>query len=159
MIPRTKVFFLVELHEDHMGPLLQPNQDPSSEPTAPLILASSANLLRVHSIPLLMLLFKRLNNIGSSTDSWGTSLITHFHLDIQQLTITLWTGPFIISYPTAYPSNPYLSNLAARILSVSPLSHYVTVWAHSADYKQIWISLALHISKLQNNLFPSLSIS
>ena len=62
---------LVESHEVSTGPPLQPVQVPldgtslpSSVLTAPHSLATSANLLRVHSIPLSVLLIKTLNSPG-----------------------------------------------------------------------------------------------
>ena len=65
---------LVEFQELGMGPPLQPTQVPldgipsPSTLTASLSLVSSANLLRVHSIPLSMSPTKMLNNTGLSTD-------------------------------------------------------------------------------------------
>ena len=59
---------------------------------------------------------KIFNSIGPSTDPGGTPLGTGFRL--EPLTIPLWTGPssqFLIRL-TVHPSNPYLSNLEARML-------------------------------------------
>ncbi|KAK4825966.1 hypothetical protein QYF61_003535 [Mycteria americana] len=71
---------LVEPHQVHMGPLLQlvhvPLDDiPSGVSTAPLSLVSSANLLRVHSIPLSMSLMKILNSTGPTIDHYPLDTI------------------------------------------------------------------------------------
>ncbi|KAK4830142.1 hypothetical protein QYF61_008569 [Mycteria americana] len=47
--------------------LLSIHSSPSFEPTAPISLVSSANLLKVHSIPLYMSLMKILNSIYAYT--------------------------------------------------------------------------------------------
>ncbi|KAK4810808.1 hypothetical protein QYF61_008780 [Mycteria americana] len=88
---------------------------PSSESTAPLSLESTANLLRVHSVPLSMSVMKILNSTGSRTP-----LVTGFHLDIEPLTRSLWTQPssqFLI-HLTVYPSNPSLSNLETSVSAI-----------------------------------------
>jgi len=57
---------------------------PSSVSTAPLSLVSSANLLRVHSIPLSVSPTKMLNNTGPSTNPCGTPLVINLHLETFQ---------------------------------------------------------------------------
>ena len=57
----------------------------SAVSTAPLSLVSSANLLRVHSVPSSMLPIK----VSESTSPWGTQLITGLHLGIVPLTRAL----------------------------------------------------------------------
>jgi len=57
------------------------------------MLVLSANLLRVHAIPLYMSLMKILNNIGPNTDPGGTALVTDLHLDIELLIAILWMLP------------------------------------------------------------------
>jgi len=85
---------------------------PSGMSTASLILASPANLVRVHSISLSRSLMKIFNSIGHSTDPWGTPLVSSVCLDIKPLTTTLWLRPsnqFLI-HQTDHLSNPRLSN-------------------------------------------------
>ncbi|KAK4825953.1 LOW QUALITY PROTEIN: hypothetical protein QYF61_003471 [Mycteria americana] len=100
---------LVEPHQVHMGPLLELVQVPLDGipvSTGPLSLVSSANLLRVHLIPLSMSLMKILNNI-------------------EPLTTTLWMRPssqFLI-HRTVHSSNPYLSNLERRMLITESQNH------------------------------------
>ena len=65
----------------------------SSVSTAPHSLVSSVNLLRVHSVPLSMLLTKRLNSTVPRTQPWGTPLVTGVHLDIEPLTATRSVWP------------------------------------------------------------------
>ena len=48
------------------------------------------NLLKVHSIPLLMPFMKILKIFIPNTDPWGTPQITHLHPAIESVTITLW---------------------------------------------------------------------
>ncbi|XP_025008935.2 uncharacterized protein LOC112532911 [Gallus gallus] len=54
-------------------------------------LVSSANFLRVHSTPLMMLLMKILKSVSLSMDPCGTTLITNCHPDMEPLTAALWT--------------------------------------------------------------------
>ena len=61
--------------------------------TVPLSLVSPANLPRVHSVLLSMLLMKVLNSTRPNTNPWGTPLVTDLHLDIEPLTTTLWLQP------------------------------------------------------------------
>ncbi len=65
------------------------NGIPSSVSTAPLSLVSSANLLRVYSIPSSMSLIKMLKSTSPKTDPWGTPLVTGLHLDIEPFRGTL----------------------------------------------------------------------
>lgn len=90
----------------------------SSISASSINLVSTENLLRVHSVPLFMSLIKILNNTDHSKDTWGTPLISVFYLDIEPLAVTLQMLPFsqFFIWLTAYLLNPYLSNLAARIL-------------------------------------------
>jgi len=53
-------------------------------------LVSSANLLRLHSIPSSRSLIKMLNRSGPSSEPWGTPLMTGRQLDLTPLTTTLW---------------------------------------------------------------------
>ncbi|KAK4811045.1 hypothetical protein QYF61_015749 [Mycteria americana] len=66
---------------------------PSSRSTLPHNLVSSANLLRVHSIPSSRSLIKILNKTGPKTEPWGTSLVTSRQLDLTPFTTTLWARP------------------------------------------------------------------
>ncbi|KAK4824318.1 LOW QUALITY PROTEIN: hypothetical protein QYF61_013593 [Mycteria americana] len=63
---------LVEPHTVGLSPSIQPAQIPLS--TLPHNLVSSANLLRVHSIPSSRSLIKMLNRTGPNTEPWGTPL-------------------------------------------------------------------------------------
>ncbi|NXV25094.1 SSF1 protein, partial [Cepphus grylle] len=54
---------------------------------------STANVLRVHSIPPSMSPTKTLNSTGPSTDPWGTPLVTGFRVDVEPLTATLGVRP------------------------------------------------------------------
>lgn len=60
---------------------------------------------------------KILNRICASTDPGGTLLITGFHLDIEPLTLILWTWPFsqFLNHLTVHPSNLHLSNSEVRM--------------------------------------------
>ncbi|KAK4807043.1 hypothetical protein QYF61_018384 [Mycteria americana] len=66
---------------------------PSSRSTLPHNLVSSANLLRVHSIPSSRSLIKILNRTGPNTEPWGTPLVTGHQLDLTPVTTTLWARP------------------------------------------------------------------
>ncbi|KAK4817624.1 LOW QUALITY PROTEIN: hypothetical protein QYF61_021527, partial [Mycteria americana] len=88
----------VEPHTIDLSPWIQPVQVPlaflpSSRSTLPHNLVSSANLLRVHSIPLSRSLIKILNRTGPSTEPWGTPLVTGRQLDLTPFTTTLWARP------------------------------------------------------------------
>ncbi|KAK4823633.1 LOW QUALITY PROTEIN: hypothetical protein QYF61_004366 [Mycteria americana] len=77
---------LVEPHTTGLSPLIQPVQIPlafvpSSRPTLPPNLVSSANLLRVHSMPSSRSFIKVLNRTGPSTEPWGTPLVTGRQLE------------------------------------------------------------------------------
>lgn len=61
-------------------------------------LVSTADLLRMYSIPLSMSLMETFNRTGPSTDPWGTPLVTHIHQDVESL-ITLHYS-CILSYPS-----------------------------------------------------------
>ncbi|KAK4829093.1 hypothetical protein QYF61_002044 [Mycteria americana] len=65
----------------------------SSRSILPPNLVSSANLLRVHLIPLSRSLIKILNRTGPSTEPSGTPLVTSCHLDLTPFTTTLWVWP------------------------------------------------------------------
>jgi len=89
----------------------------SSVSDVPLSLASSVNLLMVHSIPLSMLPTKMLNNTCPSTNLWGMPLVARLCLDIEPLTISLWVQPssqFLIQ-PVIHLSNPFFSKLETRM--------------------------------------------
>jgi len=62
-------------------------------PTLPPNLVSSANLLRVHSMPLSRSSVKTLNRTGPSTNPWGRPLVTSHQLDLTPLTTTRWAQP------------------------------------------------------------------
>ncbi|KAK4828634.1 hypothetical protein QYF61_000282 [Mycteria americana] len=66
---------------------------PSSRSTLPHNLVSSANLLRVHSIPLSRSLIKVVNRTSPNTEPWGTPLVTGRQLDLNPFTTTLWARP------------------------------------------------------------------
>ncbi|KAK4825193.1 hypothetical protein QYF61_025121 [Mycteria americana] len=66
---------------------------PSSRSTLPHNLVSSANLLRVHSIPSSRSLIKLLNRTGPKTEPCGTPLVTGRQLDLIPFTTTLWAQP------------------------------------------------------------------
>ena len=75
---------------------------PFSELTTPHSFVSSANLLRMHSIPLLMSLLKMLKSTGPSTDTGGTPIVADLHPDIEPLT-TLWLHPATSSSSSEHP--------------------------------------------------------
>jgi len=90
---------------------------PTGVSTTTYSLASSANLLNVHSTPLSTSLIKILKSTGPSTDSCGTLLVTDLHPEMETLTTTLWTqscSSFV--YWTVHPSNPSLSSLERMLL-------------------------------------------
>jgi len=80
----------------------------SGVPTTPLSSVSSANLLRVHSVPSSSSLMKKLNKIGPSTDPWGTLQVTGLQLDSAPLMTTLRALPFsqFSVHLTVYSSSP-----------------------------------------------------
>jgi len=86
---------------------------PSTVSTSPLSLVSSANLLRMHSIPSPMSLIKMLKSTGPKTVPWGTLLVTSLHLDIELLITTLCLQPFnqFLFQRVVHSSNPHPSNL------------------------------------------------
>ena len=55
---------------------------------------SSANLVRLHSVPSSRSLMKVLNRTGPSIYSWGPLLVTGLQLDFVPLITTLWAWPF-----------------------------------------------------------------
>lgn len=70
-----------------------------------------ADLLRVHTIPLM----KILNRIGPSMDLSGTPLVTGFHFDIEPLAVTLEDIAIHPAHLRIYPSNSYLYNVVVRM--------------------------------------------
>ncbi|KAK4822069.1 hypothetical protein QYF61_009330 [Mycteria americana] len=92
-LPLLDLMRFTQAHFSSLSRSLWMTSRPSAVSTAPLSLVSSANLLRVHSISLSMSLMRILNRTGPSTDSRGTPLVTDLHLDIEQLTATLWIRP------------------------------------------------------------------
>jgi len=89
---------------------------PSGMSIAPLSLVSSANLLKVHSIPLSVSSSKMLNNTSLSNNPWGMPLITGHHLDSKPLTTTHWVWlsiQFLIQQ-VVHPSDPFFFNLVTR---------------------------------------------
>ena len=95
-----------------------PGWHPSDVWTAPHSLVSSANFLRMHSIPLSMSLMKILKSNQSQHWLLGDTIHhTAFHPDMEPLTTTLWTwscNQFFFHW-TVHPSNPYLSGVERRI--------------------------------------------
>ena len=67
---------------------------PSIVSVAPLYLVSSANLLRVHSIPLSQSLIKMSKNTSPKKDPWRIPLVTGLHLDVKPLITNLCLWPF-----------------------------------------------------------------
>ncbi|KAK4827132.1 hypothetical protein QYF61_014526 [Mycteria americana] len=65
----------------------------SSRSTLPHNLVSSANLLRVHSIPSSRSLIKILNRTGPNTEPWGTPLVIGCQLDLTPFTTALCAQP------------------------------------------------------------------
>jgi len=78
---------------------------PSNVSTAPLILLSSANLLRLHSTPLSVLPMKLLYSTSPSREPSGRLLVTGVHWDIELLMATLSSVTIQpIPYPAVGPS-------------------------------------------------------
>jgi len=76
---------------------------PSVTSIASLSLVSSANLVKVHSIPLSRSLIKMLK---TKVDPCGTSLITRLCRAIEPLTTTLWLRSPLSTEYSVQPSNP-----------------------------------------------------
>lgn len=115
-------FGLGQLHCGSNGPTPPAPESASgrhsfSQANPQLIFMSSTNLLRVHLISLSLQSMKILNTISPSTDPWGTSLVTGFHLNIDPFTPSLWIQPsnHILILRIVHPSDLYLSNLEARL--------------------------------------------
>ena len=66
----------------------------------------------------LLSLTKMLSSTCPNTNPSGTPLITGVHLDIEQLTASLWAWPFnqFLVHQVVHASNPHLSNLETRLL-------------------------------------------
>ncbi|KAK4810855.1 hypothetical protein QYF61_008827 [Mycteria americana] len=81
---------------------------PSRRSTLPHNLVSSANLLRVHSIPSSRSLIKILNKTDPNTEPWGTPLVTGRQLELTPLTTTLWPQPSsqFFTQRRVHPSKP-----------------------------------------------------
>jgi len=71
-------------------------------------LVSSANLLRIHSVPSSRSLMK-LNKTGLTTDPWGTPLVTGLQLDSAPL---MTTKPSEFCYSTSSQSTSVSTHLA-----------------------------------------------
>lgn len=73
--------------------------------------ASSANLLRRHSVFSYRSLMNMLNNAGPSTVLQWTPLATGLQLSSWPLIITLWDLPFhqFSNHPTSYSSSPQVA--------------------------------------------------
>lgn len=86
---------LVELHEIHLCPILQPIKTPLNGSTPILCishLASSVNLLRVQPVPSSKSLIKTLNSICPSIDPWDTLVVSGLQLGFVQLIPTFELG-------------------------------------------------------------------
>jgi len=79
---------------------------------------SSANLLRVHSVPSSRSLMKMLNRTGPSTDPWGTPLVSSLKLDFMSQITTLWGWLFssFSVHLTVCSSSPYFNSFSMRLL-------------------------------------------
>jgi len=90
---------------------------PSIVSDAPLSSVSSANLLRMHSIPSSTSLIKMLKNTSPNTHPQGTPPMISLCLDMELLTTTLWLWPSnqLFIYRIVRPSNSKLSNSEIRI--------------------------------------------
>ncbi|KAK4827727.1 LOW QUALITY PROTEIN: hypothetical protein QYF61_021155 [Mycteria americana] len=87
---RDPTLSLVEPHRVGPSPSIQPVQIPlaflpSSRSTLPHDLVSSANLLRVNSIPSSRSLIKMLNRTGPNAEPWGTPLVTGCQLEFSHV--------------------------------------------------------------------------
>lgn len=86
---------LVELHEIHLCPILQPIKTPLNGSTPILCinhLASSVNLLRVQPVPSSKSLIKTLNSICPSIHPWDTLVVSGLQLGFVQLIPTFELG-------------------------------------------------------------------
>ncbi|KAK4832380.1 LOW QUALITY PROTEIN: hypothetical protein QYF61_022235 [Mycteria americana] len=81
---------------------------PSRRSTLPHNSVSSANFLRVHSIPLSRSLIKILNRTGPNTEPWGTPLVTGHQLEQTPFTTTLWVqlSSQFFTQRRVHPSKP-----------------------------------------------------
>ncbi|KAK4828032.1 hypothetical protein QYF61_022809 [Mycteria americana] len=84
---------LAQAHRSSLSRSLCRASLPSSRLTLLPSLLSSANLLRVHSIPLSRSLIKILKKTGPKTKPWGTPLVTSCQLDLTLFTTSLWAQP------------------------------------------------------------------
>ena len=101
----------------------------SSVSDVPLSLASSVNLLMVHSIPLSMLPTKMLNNTCPSTNLWGMPLVARLCLDIEPLTISLWVQPssqFLIQ-GVVHPSHQFFLQFGDQNVMQDDGKHFAQV--------------------------------
>ena len=87
---------LVELCPTGLSPVIQPVQIPALLPTgrsaSPANVVSSANLLRVHSMPSTRPSVMILNRTGPDSDPWGKPLVTCHQLALTPFTTTLWAS-------------------------------------------------------------------
>ena len=98
---------------------------PSGRSTLPPSLVSSANLLRVHSIPSSRSSMKMLNRSSPSTEPWGTPLVTGHQLHSTPLSKTLWAQPSASASPSGAYTHPdhgqpwFSTRTAASVASVT----------------------------------------
>ena len=80
-------------------------------------LVSSANLVRVPSIPLPRSLIKILNRTGPSSDPWGTPLVTRRQLALTSFTTTLWAWPSsqFFTQQRVHLSRPWAASFSRRM--------------------------------------------
>lgn len=103
-----------------------------------LFLWSHQTLLELHSSPSPGLM-KMLNRIGSSTDPWGTLLVTVLQLAFIPLIITLRTQPFIqfSIYLTVSSSSPYISSLSIEDLIVNIVKGFQIIKLVKHDFPMV----------------------
>ncbi|PKU44015.1 hypothetical protein llap_5686 [Limosa lapponica baueri] len=115
---------LVELHEVHMGPLLELVQAPMDgiqslrHDNCTTQFLCHPHLGESVLNPTVYVMNEVFGQCWSQYGPQESPLVTDLHLDIELFTTTLWMQPsnqFLI-HQTVHPSNPYLSNLERRML-------------------------------------------
>ena len=116
---------LVKLHHIIFNPANQPVHIPQRGPSYSLadhqITSSQLGVMcqlteGAHSIPLSRSLIKILNRTSSSTNPWGTPLVTSHQLDLTPLTITLWAQPSSQSFNQQIVSKAWAASFYRRIM-------------------------------------------